>query len=78
MPVAGMEANFDNDADTTYFNWSLTDGTLTLTIDSAADGSKLDKLDDLKLVAKPIVSADKITRWDLSGTLAVRLGIDNE
>jgi type IV pilus assembly protein PilA len=72
--------DFDGDADMTYFTADLTTNTgdLTIEITSSATTSKLFKLNGYTLVASPETSLGKITNWELSGTLADKLGIAQE
>ena len=77
MPGAGDLADMLTDADTTYFNVALAGGTLTLTVDNQGD-NKFSALDDLELVVAPSTDGGKVTKWDLSGSLAIKLGLQNE
>ena len=70
--------DFDGDADQTYFNSALSLGDLVITIDSANTTSKLYKLDGLSMRAAPETTGGKIVNWDLSGPLALKLGIAQE
>ncbi|MFC1843554.1 prepilin-type N-terminal cleavage/methylation domain-containing protein [Thermodesulfobacteriota bacterium] len=70
--------DFSSDADLTYFTPELSSGDLLITIKSTAQTSKLYKLNAQTMRAKPMYSAGKITNWDLSGGLAIKLGLDNE
>ena len=66
------------EADTRYINVSLPGSALVLTIDAPGRTSKLHALDNMDLVLTPVTSGLKISSWDLSGELAIKLGIDNE
>ncbi len=69
-------ANYTAEADTSWFTPSVTNGILTLTINSSTAGSKLEKLNGLVLTATPTASGGKITAWTNSGTLSDRLGLE--
>ena len=77
MPGSGDLADMMTDADTTYFNVALSGGTLTLTVANQAD-NKFSALDQLELVVAPSTDGGKVTKWDLSGSLAIKLGLQNE
>jgi type IV pilus assembly protein PilA len=77
MPGNAELAEMLTDADTTYFNVALAGGTLTLTVDNQAD-NKFSALDQLELVVAPSTDGGKVTKWDLSGSLAIKLGLQNE
>ena len=65
------------DADTTYFNVALANGVLTVTIENQTDG-KFSALDNYALIVTPSTDGGKITTWSLSGSLATKLGLQNE
>jgi type IV pilus assembly protein PilA len=66
------------DADTQFFDVSLSNNVLTIEINSPDAGSKLEKMDGEKIYFTPVTASDfKITNWIVSGTLAMRLGIAN-
>ena len=70
--------DFASDSDTTYFTPTLNaNDSLQIVINASATG-KLSKLGGLTLVAGPVTSGGKIEQWDLGGSLATKLGIDNE
>ena len=69
---------FSADADLTYFTPSLVSGDLVIVINSANRTSKLFKLDGESMRAAADDTNGKIINWDLSGSLARRLGIDQE
>ncbi|MBC7323086.1 MAG: pilin [Acetomicrobium sp.] len=51
-------------------------GSLAMTINATeANCSTLKQLNDLNLIAKPVVSGGKIVSWELSGSLADELGL---
>ncbi len=77
MPGTAQEASMMEDADTTYFNLSLASGALTITIDNQTDG-KFSALDQYVLHVTPSTEGGKITTWSLSGSLATKLGLQNE
>ena len=77
MPDAGDEVAMMEDADTTYFNVALANGTLTITIENQLDG-KFSALDNYALIVTPSTDNGKITTWSLSGSLATKLGLQNE
>ena len=77
--TAATTQYMEADADTTWFKTQYNAGDLTITIDSAAAGSKLEKLNGLVLTSTPVVTGDgKITKWTLQGSLAERLGLSGE
>ena len=79
MPGSTESAAMQEDADTTYFHVGLNNGMLTLTIENnGTPGNKFSALDDYVLKVTPSTSGGKITRWDLSGSLATKLGLQNE
>lgn len=65
------------DADTMYFNVANANGKLTIRIDDQAD-QKFSALDNYILVVSPVTSGGKITKWDMSGNLATKLGLSAE
>jgi len=77
MPGSGDLDAMIEDADTNYFNVSLANGELTITIDNQAD-DKFSALDDYALIVTPWTAGGKITKWSLSGSLATKLGLQNE
>jgi len=84
MPPTTALADIQTDADTTYFNVNLAaNGVLEITIDN--DGTldnrtdnKFTALDLYKLTVTPSTFAGKVTKWDLDGNLATKLGLQNE
>ncbi len=70
----------EGDADTTYFNMAYGSNFLELTIVSPPGiNDKLSKLDGYVLRLTPSLGADdNISTWDLSGPLAVKLGLSGE
>jgi len=70
--------DFSGDADTEYFTPTLSSGDLLITINSPTQTSKLYKLNSETMRAAPIYTDGKITNWDLSGSLAIKLGLNNE
>ena len=70
--------DFSGDADLTYFNPTMAQGDLVITITSANRTSKLYKLNNMSLRAAPEDTDGKIINWDLSGELALKLGIAQE
>ena len=66
------------EADTTYFNVSLPGDALVINIDSPSRTSKLYKLNGMDLILTPVTTNLKISSWELSGELAVKLSIDTE
>ena len=71
---------FSQDADLTFFtpDLPLGDGQLLITINSPGRTSKLYKLNTESMRASPETTGGKIINWELSGSLARRLGIDRE
>jgi type IV pilus assembly protein PilA len=74
--MTGLDiASMTRDADFSYISTcSWAGGSLGVTVDAGAD-NKLEKLDGLTLSAKPVLSGNKITTWELGGTLATELGL---
>ena len=74
--------DFNTDADMTHFRASLTVaghvGELTIVILDSNPADKLYKLTGLTLYAAPETTDGKITNWDLSGSLATKLGLSQE
>jgi len=70
-----VENTYTLDADTTYYNvaWDETNGILDITIDSAT--GPLSKLDGDVMHAHPQTDDGKISQWDVTGTLADKLGL---
>ena len=66
------------DADTHYFNVSLSSGQLTLTIVNDPSDNKFTALDGYTLHVTPQTSLGKVTEWNLGGSLATKLGLQNE
>jgi len=81
MPDAADLTDMLEDADTTYFNVALSTGELRITVDNQAD-NKFTALDDgtdpYVLVVTPSTDGGKVTKWSLSGSLATKLGLQNE
>ena len=79
LPTNGSIALMMEDADTTYFNVDLGGAgtSLKITIDNQAD-DKFSAIDNYVLYAKPSTASGKITKWSLSGSLADKLGLQNE
>jgi type IV pilus assembly protein PilA len=83
MPDTAQLAEMMTDADTTYFQVGLSNGTLTITVDNdgtddSLTNNKFTALDGYKLVVTPSTDAGKVASWALSGTLAIKLGLQNE
>ena len=78
MPNA-LGTAITGDADMTYFTptISATGGALSVTILAGSD-LKLSKLAGDVLVCTPRYADEKIKSWDLSGTLADKLGLTGE
>jgi prepilin-type N-terminal cleavage/methylation domain-containing protein len=64
-------------ADTNYFNVAIGDNLLTFTIDAPTNTSKLSQLHGQELQAQPTIKNKKIVVWNLTGTLAEKLSINN-
>ena len=77
MPSTAQTAAMMEDADTTYFNVSLSSGTLSITVDDGGS-KKLSQIDNYVMTATPSTDAGKITKWSLGGNLATKLGLNNE
>jgi prepilin-type N-terminal cleavage/methylation domain-containing protein len=76
---------FCDDADQTFFTPTLVDSLasstvkdLFITIVNGTSTNKLYKLRGLTLRASPETTGGKIINWDLSGTLAEKLGLSGE
>ena len=78
LPDSSLLPSMMREADTTYFNVSLTSSSLVITIDSPGSGSKLSKFDGMDLVLNPVTTGLKVSSWELSGELADRLGIASD
>ena len=65
------------DADMTYFTASPAGSTVNFVINAGAT-SPLNTLNGMTLNAHPLTSGGKITGWQLNGSLAVILGLQNE
>ena len=78
LPDSAMLPSLMVEADTEYFNVSLPGNTLVIEIDSPSRTSKLNKLDGMDLILKPVTSGSKITSWELTGELAYKLGINSD
>jgi hypothetical protein len=79
MPGTTQLPGMMEDADTSYFNVALSGGTLTLTInEEKQNDGKFTALNDYTLIITPSTDGGKITKWDLSGSLATKLGLQNE
>ena len=84
MPSTTELTDMMEDADTHYFNVALSNGTLTITIDNDTNDNKFSALDDgtavgaYTLVVAPSTDGGKVTKWNLSGSLATKLGLQNE
>ncbi len=67
------------DANTTYFSVATPSGsTVSFTIKASGGTNPLHALDRQVLYAQPLTSAGMITGWELSGSLAVTLGLEGE
>ena len=77
MPGSGDLTDMMEDADTAYFNVALNNGALTITIDNQAD-NKFTALDTYVLTVTPSTDNGKVTKWNLGGNLATKLGLQNE
>ena len=77
MPPSSMLPTLWAESDTTYFNVLLTGNTLIIVIDSPTATSKLFKLHGKTLILEPAHDGQKIMSWNLSGSLAYKLGINN-
>jgi prepilin-type N-terminal cleavage/methylation domain-containing protein len=78
MPPASMLPTLWAEADTTHFNVFLTGGALVIVIDSPANTSKLSRLHGKTMILKPVHDGLKIVNWNLSGSLANKLGINTD
>ena len=70
--------DFSGDADLEFFTPTLSSGDLLITINSTDPTSKLYKLNTASMRAQPEYSDGKITNWNLSGNLAIKLGLEQE
>ncbi len=73
-------ANYAKDADTTYFTPYLagsTDGSVNFKLRATDNKFSGDLLTDV-LTVTPKTTDGKITRWEMTGTLAQELGLENE
>jgi type IV pilus assembly protein PilA len=77
MPDSAQITDMMEDADTAYFNVALANGTLTITIDNQPD-NKFTALDNYVLTVAPSTDNGKVTKWNLGGSLATKLGLQNE
>jgi len=77
MPTQADEDAMMEDADTKYFNVTISGGVLIITIDNQSD-NKFSALDDYVLTVAPSTASEKITKWALSGSLANKLGLQGE
>ncbi|MFC1837836.1 prepilin-type N-terminal cleavage/methylation domain-containing protein [Thermodesulfobacteriota bacterium] len=77
LPPASMLPSLSVEADTTYFHADITSNTLKITIDSPPSRPLLSKMHDMPMYLTPSTSGFKITTWQISGTLATYLGIQN-
>ncbi|MBW2467311.1 MAG: prepilin-type N-terminal cleavage/methylation domain-containing protein [Deltaproteobacteria bacterium] len=75
LPDSSLLPSMMRDADTDYFNVSLSGGALVITIDSSEPDSKLSKFDGMDLILTPVTAGLKVSSWELSGELAEQLGI---
>lgn len=78
MPDTPQLLSMTEHADTTYFTPSLNGGVITITVNSPGTTSKLYKFHNQALAAAPMTASGKISAWQISGTLAVKLGIQNQ
>ena len=76
--TAGTEAIMMEDANTDYFTTNFDANSLTITINGQSADSKLARLHDLVLTARPVTAGNKINEWALGGNLAVKLGLEQE
>ena len=78
LPNSSVLPAMMQEADTTYFNVSLSGNSLMITIDSPLSRLKLYKLDGMDLILTPDAHDLRISSWELSGTLADQLGISTQ
>ena len=75
MPDNSQINNMTDGANTHYFTVSLSGSSLYVTIVNDPSDNKFVALDDYTLILTPSTQSDKITYWDLSGSLAEKLNI---
>jgi prepilin-type N-terminal cleavage/methylation domain-containing protein len=75
LPPASDLPTMQREADTTYFHAEIIGNTLKIVVDSPNSRPKLSRLHNMPMYLTPTTSGNKITSWDLSGTLAYHLGI---
>jgi type IV pilus assembly protein PilA len=78
MPDSGDVTDMMEDADTHYFTVTLDAGALSITIVNDIADNKFTALNDYTLHVTPQTSLGKVTEWNLSGSLATKLGLQNE
>jgi type IV pilus assembly protein PilA len=79
LPTDTVASEIIAEADTTYFNVTFAGGThMMLTIDAPNATNKLNMLDGFVLYAVPDATEGMIKSWTLKGSLAEKLGLENE
>ena len=78
MPGTTELTDMQEDADTHYFNVGLNAGALSITIVNDTSDNKFTALDGYVLHVTPQTDAGKVTEWNLGGSLATKLGLQNE
>ena len=77
MPAPSLMSALSEEADTTYFDPSITGNTLKIVIDSPPSRPLLDRMHGMPMYLKPVTDGEKVVTWEISGTLATHLGIKN-
>ncbi|MGA2400193.1 MAG: prepilin-type N-terminal cleavage/methylation domain-containing protein [Syntrophobacteraceae bacterium] len=78
FPTGATFNTLVGDANTKYFTASPSGATVNFTIRAPAVTSPLYSLGGQTLIAHPLTVAGKIIGWQLSGSLALSLGLANE
>ena len=78
FPTGGTFNTMVADANTKYFNASVSGATVDFTINAPAATNALHTLNGMTLSAHPLTAAGKITGWQLNGSLAASLGLAGE
>jgi type IV pilus assembly protein PilA len=77
MPDNSQIATMTDGANTHYFTVSISNSALYITIVNDPGDNKFTALNNYTLVLSPSTQSNKITNWQLSGSLAEKLNIEN-
>ena len=66
------------EANTHYFNANISGGSLYITIVNDPNDDKFTRLHDYTLILTPSTDGGKIISWELSGSLASKLGLTGQ